>query len=171
MPGANTCLFRGRIGARLDWIQFRVNWIHKGGIVSADLAVAVDDAGKRRTDRAPRLDPRLVAIGVAGGVLSGLLGVGGGIVMVPLLVLWAGYAQRDAHAMSLGAIVPISIAGVVTYGAAGEVRPFEAIALSIGAIVGARVGAGLLSRLGERFLKLAFGVFLVAVAVLMAVRS
>jgi uncharacterized membrane protein YfcA len=112
-----------------------------------------------------------VAIGVAGGVLSGLLGVGGGIVMVPLLVLWAGYAQRDAHAMSLGAIVPISIAGVVTYGAAGEVRPFEAIALSIGAIVGARVGAGLLSRLGERFLKLAFGVFLVAVAVLMAVRS
>src|SRR6187551_314128 len=49
------------------------------------------------------LDPQLIAIGLAGGVLSGLLGVGGGIVMVPLLVLWAGYAQRDAHALSLGA--------------------------------------------------------------------
>ena len=44
------------------------------------------------------LDPRLFAIGIGGGLLSGLLGVGGGIVMVPLLVLWAGYAQREAHA-------------------------------------------------------------------------
>ena len=116
------------------------------------------------------LNPQLVAIGLAGGVLSGLLGVGGGIVMVPLLVLWAGYAQRDAHAMSLGAIVPISIAGVLTYGVAGEVRLPEATALALGAVAGARVGAGLLSRLGDRPLKLAFGSFLVAVAVLMAVR-
>ncbi len=109
-------------------------------------------------------------IGLAGGVLSGLLGVGGGIVMVPLLVIWAGYAQRDAHAMSLGAIVPISVAGVLTYGVAGEVRLPEAIALAAGAVAGARVGAGLLSRLGERPLKLAFGSFLFAVAVLMAAR-
>ena len=69
-----------------------------------------------------RLDPKLLAIGLGGGLLSGLLGVGGGIVMVPLLVLWAAYAQRDAHAMSLGAIIPISIAGIATYGVAGEVR-------------------------------------------------
>ena len=53
------------------------------------------------------LDLQLIAIGVAGGILSGLLGVGGGVVMVPLLVLWAGYRQREAHAMSLGAIVPL----------------------------------------------------------------
>src|SRR5215216_3284782 len=95
------------------------------------------------------LDPQLIAIGVAGGLLSGLLGVGGGIVMVPLLVLWAGYAQRDAHAMSLGAIIPISLAGVATYGVAGEVRPWIALALAIGAVAGARIGAGLLSRLEE----------------------
>src|SRR3954468_10226569 len=69
-----------------------------------------------------RLDPKLVAIGLGGGLLSGLLGVGGGIVMVPLLVLWAAYSQRDAHAISLGAIIPISIAGIATYGVAGEVR-------------------------------------------------
>src|SRR3954470_9576353 len=50
------------------------------------------------------LDPKLLAIGLGGGLLSGLLGVGGGIVMVPLLVLWAAYSQRDAHAISLGAI-------------------------------------------------------------------
>ena len=130
----------------------------------------MQDAGEPRIARARFLDPQLLAIGLAGGVLSGLLGVGGGIVMVPLLVIWAGYAQRDAHAMSLGAIVPISVAGVLTYGIAGQVRLPEAIALAVGAVGGARVGAGLLSRLGDRPLKLAFGSFLVAVAVLMAVR-
>jgi uncharacterized protein len=134
------------------------------------LAGSVQDAGNPRIARARFVDPQLLAIGLAGGVLSGLLGVGGGIVMVPLLVIWAGYAQRDAHAMSLGAIVPISIAGVLTYGIAGEVRLPEALALAVGAVAGARVGAGLLSRLGDRPLKLAFGSFLVAVAILMAVR-
>jgi len=135
------------------------------------LAGSVQDARGSPIARTRFLDPQLLAIGLAGGALSGLLGVGGGIIMVPLLVIWAGYAQRDAHAMSLGAIVPISIAGAVTYGIAGQVRLPEALALASGAVVGARVGAGLLSRLGDRPLKLAFGSFLVAVAVLMAVRS
>ena len=130
----------------------------------------MQDAGTPRIASARFVDPQLLAIGLAGGVLSGLLGVGGGIVMVPLLVIWAGYAQRDAHAMSLGAIVPISVAGVLTYGLAGEVRLPEALALAVGAVAGARVGAGLLTRLGDRPLKLAFGSFLVAVAILMAVR-
>ena len=118
-----------------------------------------------------RLDGRLVAIGIGGGLLSGLLGVGGGVVMVPLLVLWARYSQREAHAASLGAIIPISIAGVLTYGAAGKVRWIDAVALAVGAIAGARVGAGLLARIDERLLKGVFGVFLVAVAAVMAVRA
>jgi uncharacterized protein len=117
------------------------------------------------------LAPRLIAIGLAGGVLSGLLGVGGGIVMVPLLVFWAAYGQRDAHAVSLGAIIPISLASVLTYGVAGQVKPVEAAALAVGAIVGARVGAGALARIEERPLKLVFGLFLGAVSVLMLVRS
>jgi uncharacterized protein len=122
--------------------------------------------------RRPRiLDPQLIVIGLAGGVLSGLLGVGGGIVMVPLLVLWAGYAQRDAHALSLGAIIPISLAGVATYGVAGEVRVGYALALAIGAVAGARIGAGLLTRLDEDVLKFAFGAFLVGVAVFMGFRA
>jgi uncharacterized membrane protein YfcA len=118
-----------------------------------------------------QLDPQLVAIGLVGGVLSGLLGVGGGIVMVPLLVLWARYGQRDAHAISLGAIIPISIAGIATYGVAGEVRIVPALALAVGSVAGARVGAMLLARIDERLLKSVFGAFLVAVAVLMGVRS
>jgi uncharacterized membrane protein YfcA len=117
-----------------------------------------------------RLTRELAAIGAFGGVLSGLLGVGGGIVMVPLLVLRAGYRQRDAHAMSLGAIIPISLASVVTYGAAGEVRFAYALALAVGSVVGARVGAGLLARIRERPLKLVFGVFLGAVAVLLVLK-
>ncbi|HEY6963290.1 MAG TPA: sulfite exporter TauE/SafE family protein [Gaiellaceae bacterium] len=117
------------------------------------------------------LAPRLVAIGLAGGLLSGLLGVGGGIVMVPLLVFWAAYPQRDAHAISLGAIIPISCASVVTYGVAGQIRPFAAIALAVGSIAGARIGAGALARIEERPLKLVFGLFLAAVAILMLVRS
>jgi len=88
--------------------------------------------------RSLMLDPKLAAIGVCGGLLSGLLGVGGGVVMVPLLVLWASYGQRDAHAISLGAIIPISIAGIATYGIAGEVRWWDALALAAGSIVGAQ---------------------------------
>ncbi len=118
-----------------------------------------------------RIDRVLVAIGLLGGLLSGLLGVGGGIVMVPLLVLWAHYGQREAHAASLAAIIPISIAGIVTYGIAGEVKVGPAIALTIGSVCGARIGAGMLARLDERVLKSVFGLFLVGVSVLMAVRG
>ena len=119
--------------------------------------------------RLSALDWKLVVIGLGGGLLSGLLGVGGGIIMVPLLVLWAAYGQRDAHAMSLGAIIPISIAGIATYGVAGEVRYGTAIALAAGSIVGARIGAGWLARIDERLLKIVFGVFLVGVAILLGV--
>jgi uncharacterized protein len=112
---------------------------------------------------------RLGAIGIGGGLLSGLLGVGGGVIMVPLLVLWGRYSQRDAHAASLGAIIPISAASVIPYAVAGEVRVQEAVALAIGAIAGAQVGARALARADERTLKLGFGGFLVVVAALMVV--
>src|SRR5215469_880766 len=127
--------------------------------------------GRTLVSRAMRLDPKLLAIGLGGGLLSGLLGVGGGVVIVPLLVLWAGYAQREAHATSLGAIIPISIAGIAAYGVAGEVRWWDALALAAGSIVGASIGAGWLARIDERLLKMVFGVFLIGVAALMGVRG
>ena len=117
------------------------------------------------------LDPQLVAIGLVGGLLSGLLGVGGGVIMVPLLVLWARYGQREAHAASLGAIIPISVAGALTYGVAGHVHWADAAALAVGAVAGARFGAGLLARIDERALKVVFGCFLLAVAITMGVRT
>ncbi len=130
-------------------------------------SVANDGARGRRL----RVDRELVAIGIVGGLLSGLLGVGGGIVMVPLLVFWAGYGQRQAHALSLGAIIPISIAGIATYGIAGEVRYGPALALAAGSIAGAQLGAGMLARIDERLLKVIFGLFLLGVGVLMVVRG
>jgi uncharacterized membrane protein YfcA len=125
--------------------------------------------GVARGGRVRLLEPRLVAVGALGGLLSGLLGVGGGIVMVPLLVLWLGVDQRTAHATSLGAIIPIGLAGLVTYGVAGEVRLPEALALLAGSLLGAQIGAGALARIDERALKAVFGVFLLAVSVVMVV--
>lgn len=158
-------MVRGRrslwIRTSVWWIQLLVKWIH----LSYPRAVSASPVATRGLDR------RLLGIGVSGGALSGLLGVGGGVIMVPLLVLWAGYRQRDAHALSLGAIIPISLASVITYGAAGKVRVGDAVALAAGSIVGARFGATALSRIQERPLKLVFGVFLAAIAVLMVVRS
>jgi uncharacterized protein len=119
------------------------------------------------TTRLPRR--QLATIGLAGGLLSGLLGVGGGVIMVPALVLWAGIGQRDAHAMSLGAIIPISAAGTVTFGLAGEISVLPAALLTAGSVLGARLGAATLSRIDERRLQLVFGVFLVLAAVAMAV--
>ena len=136
----------------------------------ADAAATASPARNRPRALRP-LDPQLVAIGLAGGLLSGLLGVGGGVVMVPLLVLWAGYDQRDAHATSIGAIIPISIAGILTFGIAGRVNWLDAAALAVGAVVGARVGAAWLARIDERLLRIVFGCFLVVVAVTMGIRA
>jgi len=110
-------------------------------------------------------------IGMIGGLMSGLLGIGGGTVMVPLMVLWLGTAQREAHALSLAAIIPISLVAVVVYGQAGKVDPLAAIALTLGAIFGARVGAGLLANAKERPLKLAFGFFLLIAALLLVLEA
>lgn len=127
--------------------------------VGAASATPADNASNpRRAD---------VAVGLIGGILSGLLGIGGGTIMVPLMVLWLGEAQRTAHALSLAAIIPISIGAIVVYGGAGRIEPLAALALTIGSVTGARYGAGLLARASERPLKAAFGVFLLLAAVLL----
>ena len=154
--------------ATVDWIQAMVKWIQTV-VSSRTMTERLVQASAAR--RARLLDPQLVSIGLVGGLLSGLLGVGGGVVMVPLLVLWARYRQRDAHAASLGAIIPISLAGILTYGIAGRVHWLDAAALAVGAVAGARLGAGLLARIDERPLKLVFGCFLLAVSVTMGIRA
>jgi len=106
----------------------------------------------------------LILIGAASGFLAGLLGIGGGGLMVPMLVSVAGYRQRHAHAVSLGAVVVLALAAAITYGAADEVRLGTAAALFLGGVVGAPLGALLLSRVNDAVARRAFGALLVGIA-------
>ncbi len=108
---------------------------------------------------------RLVAIGVVAGFFSALFGLGGGVVIVPLLILAAGYAERSAMATSLAAIGLTALAGVVTYAFHGEVEPAAGALVGLPAALGATVGTALQQRLQGRALTIAFAAFLVVVAV------
>lgn len=106
----------------------------------------------------------LISIGVAAGLFSGAFGVGGGILMVPLLIALAGMDQRRASATSLLAIVPTSVVGCAGYLFGEGVDGVAAALVAPGAIVGAFLGATLLRRLPLRVLTWAFVVLLLAVA-------
>ncbi len=108
---------------------------------------------------------RLVLIGVAAGVFSTLFGVGGGIVIVPLLVLVVGFEPRPAAATSLVAIGIVAFAGTISYAFRGEVKPGAAALVGIPAAFGALGGASLQQRLANRTLSLGFAALLTAVAV------
>ena len=86
----------------------------------------------------------LLVTGVVGGFLSGFFGVGGGIIMVPLLMMWAKFDQKRASATSLLAIVPTSLVGAMTYASNHQVDVLVAVFVAIGAIVGAPLGSKLL---------------------------
>ena len=107
----------------------------------------------------------LVAIGLLSGFLSGMFGIGGGIVIVPLLVMLAKFPRKLAAGTSLGAIVPAALVGVASYAAVGNVDWIVALILVVGSVIGAQVGAHLLHKLPVLAIRWAFIVFLAAVAV------
>jgi uncharacterized membrane protein YfcA len=110
---------------------------------------------------------RLVLIGLVAGFFSALFGVGGGIVIVPLLVLVAAFHQREANGTSLAAIGVIALVGVIAYGVRGEVHFGYAALVGLPAAAGAIAGAMLQQRLPVRVLALAFAALLLAVGVAM----
>lgn len=116
-----------------------------------------------RRPRSGRTIVTLIGIGLFAGLLSGLFGVGGGIVIVPALVLLLGYSQRLAAGTSLAAIVPMATVGVVSYALAGSVSWVAALLLAAGAVVGAQVGTWISPRLPHRALQWGFIGFLVVV--------
>jgi uncharacterized protein len=103
-------------------------------------------------------------VGAAAGGLSGLFGVGGGILIVPGLVLMLGMGQREAHATSLAAIVPIAAAGALGYALDGAVDWPAAAVLVLGAAAGTVGGTLLLGRIPPRGLRILFAAFLLAAA-------
>jgi len=107
----------------------------------------------------------LILIGAIGGVLSGAFGVGGGIIMVPLLTTVAGLDHRRASATSLAAIIPAALVGTVTYGLAGHLDLIAALLIAVGGVAGTFIGTRLLRRLSIRWLRWLFIGLLLLVAV------
>lgn len=110
--------------------------------------------------------PKTISLGLVAGILGGMLGVGGGIVMVPGLVLLLGMDQHRAHATSVATIVAIAAAGVVPFAMGGDVRWSHAGWMVIGSLTGAYFGARYVSRIPAVWLARAF----VAVAFVTAIQ-
>jgi uncharacterized membrane protein YfcA len=124
----------------------------------------VPEARSEPLDRARLL--RLGLIATAAGAFSGLFGVGGGTVIVPLLIFLFGYGERMATGTSLAAIVIIALLAAALQGSAyGNVKVVTGLLLAIPAVVGVVVGTALQQRIPERMVSLLFAALLTAVAV------
>ena len=109
---------------------------------------------------------KLAAIGTLAGVFSGLFGVGGGTIIVPLLILWFGFGERLATGTSLAAIVPIGLLGALAQGGIyGNVRVVPGLLLAIPAVLGVILGTAIQQRIPQRAVSYLFALLLVAIAV------
>jgi uncharacterized membrane protein YfcA len=106
----------------------------------------------------------LITLGLVAGFLSGLFGVGGGIIVVPALLL-LGVDQRLAAGSSVAAILPTSVVGAVGYAISGQVDWIAGVLLAVGIVAGAQLGTYLLPRIPRNALFWAFVVFLLVVTV------
>ena len=111
-----------------------------------------------------------MTIGTAAGLFSGLFGVGGGSMIVPLLVLWLGYDERSATATSLAAIVCIAGFAAATQGLYGNVHVLDALLVGVPAVGGVLLGTWLQQRMENRSISLLFAAVLVASAVELVLR-
>lgn len=110
---------------------------------------------------------KLTAIGVAAGAFSGLFGVGGGTIIVPLLVVWFAYGERLATGTSLMAIVIIGAFGAFGQALHGNVDYVDGLLIGVPAIGGVLAGTALQQRVPERTISLLFAALLVGVAIQM----
>jgi uncharacterized membrane protein YfcA len=127
----------------------------------------ITQSGPVREPYSARRVLALLLVGALGGTLSGAFGVGGGVVMVPLLTWLLGFDHRRAAATSLAAIVPAAIAGATSYTLAGETDVAAAVLIALGGIAGSLVGTNLLRTLPLGWLRWLFVAFLVLVAIRM----
>ena len=113
---------------------------------------------------------KLAVIGTAAGVFSGLFGVGGGTIIVPLLVVWFGYREHVATGTSLAAIAVIAFVAVAVHGAYGAVDLSKGLLVGLPAVAGVLAGTSLQQRLSGRAISLMFSVLLVGVALELLVK-
>jgi uncharacterized membrane protein YfcA len=111
----------------------------------------------------PRL-VRLAVIGTAAGAFSALFGVGGGTVIVPLLILFFAYGEREATGTSMAAIVVIAGIAAALQGVSGNVDVVNGLLIAAPAVFGALAGTALQQRIPERAISIGFGLFLIGSA-------
>jgi len=110
----------------------------------------------------------LASLGAVSGFVAGFLGVGGGIVMVPILTGPLRFPMRAATASSLVAVAIFSVPALLTHAWLGHINWFFAVPLMIGVVPGARIGAALTVGASDRTIRLTFGIFIVLIAVIFA---
>jgi uncharacterized membrane protein YfcA len=110
----------------------------------------------------------LVIIGLAAGILSGLIGVGGGIIIVPALVFFLGLSQKEASGTSLFILsMPVVILGVMNYWKAGQVNWKYGIVIAGTFLIGGYVGSKFAAKISPAVIKVIFGVIMLYVAFVM----
>jgi uncharacterized membrane protein YfcA len=107
---------------------------------------------------------QLTTIGISAGAFSGLFGVGGGTVMVPLLVLWRGFNEKRATGTSLFAIIIVAIYAVIGHAIFGSVDVVKGVLIGLPAIGGVIAGTALQQRLEDRVLSGMFAVLMIVIA-------
>jgi uncharacterized protein len=112
---------------------------------------------------------RLALIGTLAGAFSALFGVGGGIVIVPLLVLWLGYREHEATGTSLAAIAVIAVLAALGHAAYGNVRVGDGLLVGLPAVAGVVIGTSLQQRMSGRAISLSFAALLVVVALVLLI--
>jgi hypothetical protein len=113
----------------------------------------------------------LVALGAVAGGSSGLLGIGGGIIMVPVLVVLFAFEQHIAQGTALAVMVPTALMGAFTYASTHKVSWISAAVMIVGAVIGARYGAAAALHLPRDVLRILFALLLVGIAVRMMPRG
>lgn len=108
----------------------------------------------------------LLLIGLAAGLISGLLGIGGGIIIIPALVYFLGYSQHNAQGTSLGLLLPpIGLLAVINYYKAGHVNIKAAAIMCLTFVIGSYVSSKIAVDLSQYYLKKIFGIFLLIYAI------
>jgi uncharacterized membrane protein YfcA len=102
-----------------------------------------------------------LGIGLFAGLFAGIVGVGGGFVIVPFGIAWLGHTMKTMSGTSLFAVALISLPGIITHAVLGHIVYLYGLALIIGSVPGAVLGAWIITKLPERVLRLAFGVLLI----------
>jgi uncharacterized membrane protein YfcA len=112
-----------------------------------------------------------LAIGLCAGIVAGLLGVGGGVLFVPGLVILIGLDQHQAEATSLLAIIPVAMVGTVKQDGYGNVRRKDALTMGLLSLVGAAAGVALANALSGTVLRGGFALLMVLVAIQLVRRA